>query len=374
MASPEGVGSIRPKNVSGAVTMANKPSKIGSLTDRPKKSRNKQEEAEVENTYEDETILDVYEKPKSAKELFLQIAVMILTVAFVVTSSAMCIVSPPAQQNPQQAQQQQVDDTAQQIENFSKKLNENPEDVATLANLGFYLGKRAGNTMPTEENKVSRMTDLATAEGHLRKALEIDPKYTFAQMELARNLLMQEKSEEARTFINDALAGVEEKLSSDDEKEKNKALNNKVELIRLLAGADISEQKYSEALPRLDEAIGLKPGDANLYISRSQVYQLLGDKEKATKDLEIVIEIGQKTQNPQVAAFGQALLEQLNNPQPAPTPGASEAPATSETPAAVSETPAAVSETPSAVSETPSAVSETPSAVSETPAPEETPS
>lgn len=334
--------------------MANKPPKIGSLTDRPKKGRNKQEEAEVENTYEDETILDVYEKPKSAKELFLQIAVMVLTVAFVVTSSAMCIVTPPAQQGNQQTQQQQqVDDTAQQIERYSKELNEKPDDVATLANLGFYLGKRAGNTMPTEENKVSRMTDLATAEGHLRKALEIDPKYTFAQMELARNLLMQEKSEEARTFINGALEGVEEKLGSDDEKEKNKALNNKVELIRLLAGADISEQKYSEALPRLDEAITLKPGDANLYISRSQVYQLLGDKEKATKDLEIVIEIGQKTQNPQIAAFGQALLEQLNNPQPAPTPGASEAPATSETPAAVSETPSAVSETP-APEETPS--------------------
>lgn len=334
--------------------MANKPPKIGSLTDRPKKSRRNDEEIDIENTYEDETILDVYEKPKSARELFLQIAVMVLTVAFVVTSSAMCIVTPPAPQqgDPQQAQQQQIDDTAQQIERYSKELNEKPDDVATLANLGFYLGKRAGSTMPTEENKVARMTDLATAEGHLRKALEIDPKYTFAQMELARNLLMQEKSEDARTFISAALVDVDAMLNSEDEKEKNKAVNNKVELLRLLAGADISEQNYDDALPKLNQAIELKQGDANLYISRSQVLQLMGDKEGATKDLETVIEIGQMTQNPQIAAIGQALLEQLNNPQPAPTPDSSVAPDSAETPSAVSETPAPT--TTPATAETPS--------------------
>lgn len=318
--------------------MANKPSKLGSLTDRPKKSRKREEEIDIENTYEDETILDVYERPRTKKEVFLQIATAILVVAFLMTSGMMCVVggggSNGAPNGDPNQPVQQIDDTAQQIERYSKELQEKPGDVAVLANLAYYLGQRASNLEPTEENKQSRMTDLALAEGHLRKALETDPNYAFAQSELGKNLLMQENYEEARKFLEVAKSSTDEGIASDDEKTKNEATNRRAEIIRLLAIADVSEGKVAEALVLTNQALELKPGEPNLYLQRYQIFMQMGDKESARKDLMTLIDVGQKTRNQQAAAIGQALLEQMNKEEAAPAPSGSPAPVPSASPSA----------------------------------------
>lgn len=326
--------------------MANKPSKLGSITDRPKKSRRQREEAEVEETYEDETILDVYERPKSAKELFLQICVIVLVVAFLMTSGMVCAVAPtPQGQDPAQAAVK-VDEIAQQIEKYSTDLQKNPNDVATLANLGYYLGQKAANMQPGADD-TARMTELATAEGYLRKALEQDPNYAFAQTELGKNLLMQNNYEEAGKFLESALEDAEKSVNSEDEKTKNEAVNRKAELTRLLAYSDVQQGKPEDALAKLDTVLELKPGDANLYVMRSQIHRQMGNLDAARKDIAIVIDIGQKTGNQQTAALGQALMEDINRPAVTPSPAAtgSAAPAANATPTADA-TPVVADSTP----------------------------
>ncbi len=284
---------------------------------------------------------------KTPKDIIIQIGVGILVVAFLMTSGLVCVL--PDQGEPvQQAQTQQVDETTVQIQQYSKQLEKDPNDAVARANLGYYQGIKASGMPSTPETESEQKTLLLTAEDNLRKSLETDPNYGFAQLELGRNLLMQEKLDEAATFIAMGMKDAEGKLTSSDEKVMNEGKNQKAELLRLSSVVALQQGKSDEALAKLSEVVELKPGDPAIYIQRAQMHRQLGDKDSARKDLNIVVDIGQKTGNQQAVVIGQALLEDMDKPATQATPEAvvsPSAPATSATPAkatpVVKTTPAA---------------------------------
>ena len=66
----------------------------------------------------------------------------------------------------------------------------------------------------------------------------------------------------------------------------------------------------------MEEAISLKPGEPSLYFGRANVHNVMGNKDLARKDLEIAVDISQKTGNQRMVQFGQQMIEQLDNPPP----------------------------------------------------------
>ena len=264
---------------------------------------------------EEDFEVEFVRRETTVKDWFIRIAVGILVVAFLMTSGLVCVLpdKPKPKENPQQ--QQQVDENEEMIQRYSKELASKPRDAAVLANLGYYTSLKASNMFPTdEEAKNKRMTLLVTGEEYLRKSLAEDPDYGFAKSELARNLLLQDKIEEAKGFIDSALAGVEANLEDVDEQVVSKAKSQKAELLRLSAAVDFNEGRKEEAIEKLGQVIELKPGDYRTYMQRGQLYQQAGDKDLARKDYEILVDIGQKTQNRDAAMSGQMLLQQLDAP------------------------------------------------------------
>lgn len=295
------------------------------MSNRPLKKKK-----DIPEITEEDFEVEFVRRDATTKDWFIRIGVGILVVAFLMTSGIVCVLPDPPKPADNPQQQQQVDENEEMIQRYSKELAEKPNDAAVLANLGYYTSLKAGNMFGEDEAvKNQRMTLLVTAEEYLRKSLTQDPDYGFAKTELARNLVLQEKVEEAKGFIESALTGVEDDLKSDDEQVSSKAKSQKVNLLRLAATVDYTEGKKDEAIDKMAQVIELKPGDPQSYMQRGQMYAEAGNKDAARKDYEILLDIGQKTQNRNAVAIGQMLLQQLDGPPPSE---ASATPAASPTP------------------------------------------
>lgn len=282
---------------------------------------------------------------RSPKDIIIQIGVGILVVAFLMTSGLVCVLPDQAEQV-QQSPTEQVDETTVQIQQYSKQLEKDPNDAVARANLGYYQGIKAVGMPATPESETEKKTLLLTAEDNLRKSLEKDPNYGFAQLELGRNLLMQEKLDEAATFISMGMKDAEEKLTSSDEKVMNEGKNQKAELLRLSSVVALQQGNNEEALAKLSEVIEIKPGDPSVYIQRAQVHRQLGDNDSARKDFNTVVDIGQKTGNQQAVVIGQAMLEDMDRPATPATPEAAASPDAASTTPATSATPTAPAQQP----------------------------
>lgn len=266
----------------------------------------------VEITQED---FDVEWTPpkRGARDRLIQIGVMILIIAFLLPAVT-CAVIPdadPAQEQQQEALQQNP--IEQQIQLYSKQLQSDPNNSAALANLGYYTTFKALTMAPDgEENK--RKTTLVTAEKYFRDALKQDPDYTFATAELARNLMLQDKNEDAQKLLDEALEKVEPRLNSSDDAELNEAKSDKINLLTMAAELDVRGKKVEDALAKMTQAIELKPGDAKLYLARAQVHMTAGEKDAARADLEKGVDIGQKIGDREAVQQGQSMIEALDAP------------------------------------------------------------
>lgn len=280
--------------------------------------------------------------PRTARDRLIQFGVIFLILAFLLPAITCAVVQPPAADpDAEQNQQAQQDEVEEGIQRFSKELAEKPNDPAVLANLGYYTNMKAARTMPGEDgDNTARMTLLATAEKYLRDSLAQDSEYGFAQSELAKNLLLQDKREEASTLIASGLEDVEGDLGSEDEKTANDAKGRKVELLKMSASMDIQDGNEQAALEKMNQVLELKPGDPSLYLARADIHKAMGNKDAAREDLNTVVNIGQQMGNQQAVMIGQFMIEQLDAPAPTATPGAATAPATPA--AAAPATPAPV--------------------------------
>ncbi|MFA5508785.1 MAG: hypothetical protein WC423_25395 [Vulcanimicrobiota bacterium] len=272
----------------------------------------------VEITQED---FDVEWTPprRSTRDRLIQFGVVFLIVAFLLPAVT-CAITPTPEVDPQQQQAQQ-DEVEQSIQRYSKELEENPNDPTTLANLGFYTNMKAIRI----EDEAQRMTLLATSEKYLRDALAQDADYGFAESELAKNLTMQDKNEEARELIESGLAKVETEINSEDEQTVTSATARKIELLKIASTLDLRAGQDDAATEKLNQVVELKPGDPALYLARAELLVKAGDKEAALQDYNTVVNIGQALGNQNMVMVGQMMIEQLNNPAPELTPEAEEA-------------------------------------------------
>jgi hypothetical protein len=278
------------------------------MSNRPVKKNKKV----VEITQEDFDV-EWTPPPRSGRDRFIQFGVLFLIICFLLPAIT-CAVTPDAPPLDPAQQAAQQDPVEQQIRQYSKQLSENPNDPTALANLGYYTTLKAARLGLTGGQEEEKMTLLVTSEKYLRDALKQDPDYSFATAELAKNLMMQEKTDEANTMIEEALVKIEPKLASEDEKEQNDAKAQKIELLRLSAVADVRAGKNDTALEKMGQVIELKPGDPRLYMARAELHATSGDKEAARADLTTAIDIAGKIGDVQSVGQGRTMLEALDNP------------------------------------------------------------
>lgn len=302
------------------------------MSNRPAKKKKK----EVVEITDDDFNVEWTPPPRTARDRIIQVGVIILIIAFLLPAITCVSARDPEETDAQNGQMGQQDPIEEQIKIYAEQVAQNPKDPAALANLGLYTTFKAAQ----QSDESEKMTLLATSEKYLRDALSQDPTYALATRELARNLYIQKKEEQAKEVITSALAKADEKMASKEEAEVNDAKSMKVELLSLSAAISADQGNKDEALKQLGEAIDLKPGEPSLYLSRAQFHLQFNDQAGAEKDLTMAVDIGQKIGDQQAVAQGQQLLEMLKNPMPSVTPEVSASPASGERSAGASPTPA----------------------------------
>ena len=272
------------------------------MSNRPVKKQKKV----VEITQEDFDV-EWTPPPRSARDRLIQFGVVFLILAFLLPAVT-CAVTPTPDADPEAPQQQQADEVELSIQRFSKELAEKPNDPAILANLGYYTNIKASRV----QDETERMTLLATSEKYLRDSLAQDSDYAFAQAELAKNLMLQDKNEEAGELIASGLEEAESGIDSEDEKTAADAKARKVELLRLSSTLDVRDGRPQDAIDKLNQVVELKPGDPVLYMARAELHTQLGDKDSALEDYNTVVNIGQQTGNQRMVMMGQMMIEQMS--------------------------------------------------------------
>ena len=252
--------------------------------------------------------------PRTARDRLIQFGVIFLIVAFLLPAIT-CAVTPSSPVADPEQQAQQNDEVELSIRRFSEELGQSAKDPVVLASVGFSTNRRAARMMSDDPNDTERMTLLVNAEKYLKDALAEDSDYAFAQAELAKNLVLQDKLDEAEALISGALEKVEANLDAEDEKVANDAISQKVQLILLSAELDRRSGDSQASLAKLNQVIELKPGEPQFYLARAEIHKTAGDKDAARKDLSTVVDIGQKMGNQQMVMIGQMMIEQLDNPQ-----------------------------------------------------------
>ncbi len=301
------------------------------MSNRPMKNKKK---VVVED--QDETDVEYRPPGRTGKDIIVQVGVTMLIIAFILAPMLGLLFSDSTEPAQQQAQQQQpADDVEEQLKKYSEELGKDPNNAVTLANLGYYTTQKAGRLQMMGEDETQAKTLMAQAEGYLRKSLEKDPSYGFAQSELARNLLAQDKHDEAKTFLEQGLKDVEKNLSSDDVKLSSEAKARKAELLGMAAFMEYKAGSVDGAIAKMNEVIALTPGNPELYQRRASFFMEKNDKASAKKDLATMVDIGQKTGNQQAAMIGQMMLEQIDKPPVTASPAAPATPGAIVTPGKV---------------------------------------
>jgi tetratricopeptide (TPR) repeat protein len=277
------------------------------MSNRPVKKK------KVVEVTEDDFEVEWTPPPRTARDRLIQFGVLFLIIAFLLPAVTCAIAPDPVQVDPAQ-QAQQNDPIEMSIKQYAGQLAENPNDPTVLANLGYYTTLKGARAGMTGGDKTEQMTLLATGENYLRDALKQDPDYGFALSELAKNLMMQEKQEEADQLIATALENVEPRLTAEDEVEANDAKSQKAELLTLSAMSDMQGGRAEEALETMNQVIELKPGEPRLYMARAEIKVAAGDKEAAREDLSTAVTIAQQIADQRTVMQAQQMIESLDNP------------------------------------------------------------
>lgn len=303
-------------------------------------------------------VVEDYDEPEvayrpiktSPRDMVILGGVVLIILAFVL-APMLAFVFAPEQPNPAEPIEGKANDIDTQISIYSKQLEGAPNDPTVLANLGYFTSQKADqlaiDPKAPEKAQAERQALLQTAEGYLKKSLTFDPTYGFAQQELSKNLLSQEKYDEAGLLIKGYLEDADKDLGSADKQTAATAKSQKIQLLGISSFIDAKADKMELAVGKIAKALELDPGNPQLYMQRGRYYMQMGNKEKAKADFETVVDIGQKTGNQQAAILGMAALEGMKTPAPAsPTPTAVPDTSTSVPAASTPASPAPVSTSP----------------------------
>ncbi len=258
------------------------------------------------------------------RNIFIQIGVWFLVIAFCMTSGIMCFaIGGPEDQNGQEQTQGSVDEIQSEIDRYAKEVGTDAGNVEALANLGYYWMQK-GDTLSTAESlkqeaktkeaidkgladkgqtpvankeetkkEMSREEAYANARTYLKRALDIDQNYLLAKKTLA-DLEVREQHEDAAIklyqdiikFCNQPL-----KLNPGDDETTIKTSRNvqKVEAEVQLARIYGSKKQYKEALDVLEDAIKLDPGNIGAYHIKAIISFENGNKAEGVRALNNAI-------------------------------------------------------------------------------------
>ncbi len=258
------------------------------------------------------------------RSIFIQLGVWFLVIAFCMTSGIMCFaVGGPEEQNGQEQTQGSVDEIQSEIDRYTKEVGTDAGNVEALANLGYYWMQK-GDTLSTAESlkqeaktkaaidknladkgqtpaankeeakkEMSREEAYANARTYLTQALGIDQNYLLAKKTLA-DLETREAHEEAAIKLYQEIIKFCDqplKLNPGDDETTIKTSRNvqKVEAEVQLARLYGSKKQYKEAMPLLDDAVKIDPGNIGAYHVKSLIAFENGDKVEGSKALNNAI-------------------------------------------------------------------------------------
>lgn len=276
------------------------------------------------------------------RQRMINAGVIVLVVAFMMTSGIVCTdlgANEPQNQPAQTEQQNPVDELERDIERWSKELATNPNDPTALSNIGYSYNRKASSLFD-EKDADKRTEALGLARQHLEKAIEADDKFMFAYEQLALTLHMEGKPGEARTLLEGALEKVQPEEGADEARQAE--LDSKrAQILLRLSELDLDDKKPEDALAKLDQAQEIKPGEAEIYLNRAIAYAEMGNREEAEKNLDLALDIATKMRD-RDTLFKVNLIRQKYYPAPVPeaTPALESTPSAPATPTAEA-TPAA---------------------------------
>ena len=233
------------------------------------------------------------------RNIFIQIGVWFLVIAFCMTSGIMCFaIGGPEDQNGQEQAQGAVDEIQSEIDRYTKEVGTDASNIEALANLGYYWMQK-GDTLSTAESlkqeaktkaaidkdladkgqtpaankdakkEMSREEAYANARTYLTQALGIDQNYLLAKKTLADLEVREAKEDAAIKLYKEIIKFCEQplKLNPGDDETTIKTSRNvqKVEAEVQLARLYGSKKQYKEAIPLLDDAVKIDPGNIGAY-------------------------------------------------------------------------------------------------------------
>ena len=233
------------------------------------------------------------------RNIFIQIGVWFLVIAFCMTSGIMCFaIGGPEDQNGQEQAQGAVDEIQSEIDRYTKEVGTDASNIEALANLGYYWMQK-GDTLSTAESlkqeaktkaaidkdladkgqtpaankdakkEMSREEAYANARTYLTQALGIDQNYLLAKKTLADLEVREAKEDAAIKLYKEIIKFCEQplKLNPGDDETTIKTSRNvqKVEAEVQLARLYGSKKQYKEAIPLLDDAVKIDPGNVGAY-------------------------------------------------------------------------------------------------------------
>ena len=191
------------------------------------------------------------------RNIFIQIGVWFLVIAFCMTSGIMCFaIGGPEDQNGQEQAQGTVDEIQSEIDRYTKEVGTDASNVEALANLGYYWMQK-GDTLSTAES----LKQEAKTKAAIDKDLADKGQTPAADKDAKKEMSREEAYANARTYLTQAL-GIDQ----------NYLLAKKT-----LADLEVREDKqdaaiklYKEIIKFCEQPLKLNPGDDETTIKTSR--------------------------------------------------------------------------------------------------------
>jgi len=178
----------------------------------------------------------------------------------------------------------------------------NPDDPEALTLIGVAYYEDALNLLVIEDLLFQPIQVLGAAVKQLEKTLKASPDYALAHNALGQVYLLQ-----AETFVSDPARGIISHTYDEAEAEFRTALEQDPQYIDAmvnLARAHSGQQRYAEAAQQLTRALALDPGRADLHAELARANVGLENWDLALEEASIAIQLDPK----QVTAYNAAGL------------------------------------------------------------------